>query len=108
MSATIKQFQVGYKRFSHVMNSDHDSVDLRDEGNATLLTYGANSSVNNARGRIGFFNVEYFEGRPLWVYYEMTGETRYECGVDRRTAEVAVSRRFIGSSSHQAPASTQL
>lgn len=55
MSATIKVFQVGEKRFTHFMNSMNDSVQLRDEGNETLLTYGPGARVSNQRGRWGSF-----------------------------------------------------
>lgn len=97
MSATIKIFQVGEKLFSHVMNAYHDSVDLRDDGNETLLTFGADARVSNQDGRKGNFYVEYLEGQPHWVYYEMPLQTRHVFGPDLHSAEVEVSRRFIGS-----------
>ena len=96
MSATIKIFQVGNRSFSHVMNAYHDSVDLRDESNETLLTYGADARVSNHDGRKGSFYVEYLEGQPCWVYYEMPLQTRHVFGTDLQTAEVEVSKRFIG------------
>lgn len=97
MSATIKIFQVGEKYFSHVMNAYHDSVDLRDESNETLLTYGSDARVTSPDGRMGSFSVEYLEGQPCWVYYEMPLQTRLVFGTDLHTAEVEVSKRFIGS-----------
>lgn len=97
MSATIKIFQVGEKIFSHVMNAYHDSVDLRDDGNETLLTYGADATVSNQDGRKGNFYVEYLEGQAHWVYYEMPLQTRHVFGPDLHTAEVEVSKRFIGN-----------
>ena len=96
MSATIKIFQVGDKSFSHVMNAYHDSVDLRDERNETLLTYGSDARVSNQNGRMGNFSVEYLDGQPCWVYYEMPMQTRHVFGTDLQTAEVEVSKRFIG------------
>jgi len=96
MSATIKIFQVGDKSFSHVMNAYHDSVDLRDERNETLLTYGSDARVSNQNGRMGNFSVEYLDGQPCWVYYEMPLLTRFVFGTDLQTAEVEVSKRFIG------------
>jgi hypothetical protein len=104
MSATIKVFQVGEKRFRHVMNTMHDSVELRDEGNAILLTYGADARVSNHAGRMGNFNVEYLDGRPRWVFYEMPLETRIVLGPDLLTAEVEVSKRYIGKSAFAASA----
>jgi hypothetical protein len=97
MSATIKIFQVGDKSFSHVMNAYHDSVDLRDESNETLLTFGPDARVSNHDGRMGSFYVEYLEGQPCWVYYEMPMQTRHVFGTDLQTAEVEVSKRFIGN-----------
>lgn len=97
MSATIKIFQVNNKSFSHVMNDNHDSVQLRDEDNETLLTYGADATVNDQDGRLGNLFVEYVEGQPRWVYYEMPLQTRFVYGPDLRSAEVSVSRRFIGN-----------
>jgi hypothetical protein len=97
MSATIKIFQVNNKSFSHVMNDNHDSVELRDDGNETLLTYGADATVSDQDGRRGNFFVEYVEGQPRWVYYEMPLQTRFVYGPDLRSAEVDVSRRFIGN-----------
>ena len=102
MSATIKIFQVGNRSFSHVMNAYHDSVDLRDESNETLLTYGADARVSNHDGRMGSFYVEYLEGQPCWVYYEMPQQTRHVFGTDLQTAEVEVSKRFIGNSATNA------
>lgn len=97
MSATIRIFQVGTRFFSHVMNAYHDSVDLRDDGNETLLTYGADATVSNRDGRKGSFYVEYLEGQARWVYYELPLQTRHVFGPDLHTAEVEVSKRFIGS-----------
>lgn len=97
MPATIKIFQVGDKSFSHVMNAYHDSVDLRDESNETLLTFGSDARVTSPDGRMGNFSVEYLEGQPCWVYYEMPLQTRIVFGTDLHTAEVEVSKRFIGN-----------
>lgn len=97
MSATIKIFQIGEKLFSHVMNAYHDSVDLRDEGNETLLTYGADARVSNKDGRKGNFYIEYLEGQPHWGYYEMPLQTRHVFGPDLHAAEVEVSKRYIGN-----------
>ena len=95
MSATIKMFKVGEKNFTHSMNGDHDSVELRDEHNEVLLTYGTDARVSNKDGRIGNFTVEYIDGFPCWVFYEMPLETRSVYGPDLITAEVELSKRFI-------------
>jgi hypothetical protein len=97
MSATIKIFQVGDKSFSHVMNAYHDSVDLRDESNETLLTYGSDARVTNQDGRMGSFHVEYVEGQPCWVYYELPLHTRFVFGTDLHAAELEISKRFIAN-----------
>lgn len=78
------------------MNSGHDSVELRDQDNEILLTYGANAKVTNRNCQLGKFIVEYIDGQPRWVYYENRHELRTVFGPDRHTAEVEVSRRFIG------------
>ena len=96
MSATIKVFQVGGKCFTHVMNSSHDSVELRNQSNDTLLTFGANAKVTNQNGQLGNFIVEYIDGQPCWVYYENRHQIRIVFGPNLHTAEVEVSRRFIG------------
>ena len=95
MSATIKVFQVGEKRFTHVMNSSNDSVELRNDVNETLLTYDADARVANQEGPMGRFCIEYLAGSPCWVYYEMALQTRRVFGPNRTAAEVAVSRCFI-------------
>ncbi|WP_301103285.1 hypothetical protein [Propionivibrio sp.] len=95
MSATIKVFQVGEKRFTHVMSSSHDSVELRNEVNETLLTYGADARVANREGPMGRFYIEYLAGRPCWVYYEMALQTRRVFGPNLIAAEVEVSKCFI-------------
>jgi len=95
MSATIKMFKVGEKNFTHIMSGDHDSVELRNERNETLLTYGTDARVSNGDGRIGNFTVEYINGYPCWVFYEMPLETRSVYGPDLITAEVELSKRFI-------------
>lgn len=95
MSATIKVFQVGDKRFTHVMSSYHDSVELRDEEGETLLTYSENAKVINHEGLIGHFSVEYLDGLPRWIYYEIALQTPSVFGPDLLTAEVEVSKRYI-------------
>ena len=96
MSATIKIFQVGDKSFSHVINASHDSVELRNESNEILLVYGSDARVTNQEQRMGNFYVEFLAGQPCWVYYEMPHQTRCVYGPDLITAEVDVSKRFIG------------
>jgi len=95
MTATIKIFQVGEKCFKHVMNTKHDSVELRDEYDEILLNYGADARVTNQAGHIGNFYFEYLDGQTHWVYYEMPLQTRTVFGPDLPTAEVEVSKRFI-------------
>lgn len=107
MSATIKVFQVGERHYRHVLDSMHDCVELRDEDNETLLVYGANDKVRNTAGRLGRFLVEFLDGRPRWVYYEMPNETRIVLGPDRHCAEVEVSKRYIGRSATHASSSGQ-
>lgn len=97
MSATIRVFQVGEKRFTHVMNSNHDSVELCNEANETLLIYGADARVASQDGPMGRFYVEYIAGRPCWVYYEMALQTRRVFGPNLLAAEVELSKRFIGT-----------
>jgi hypothetical protein len=96
MSATIKVFQVGEKNFTHVMNVQHDSIELHDECDKILLVYGADARVSNQDGRMGDFYVEFFDGQPRWVFYEMPLQTRVVYGADLHTAEVEVSKRYIG------------
>ena len=108
MSATIKIFQVGLECFRHVMNTLHDSVELRDERDGILLNYGADARVSNHAGLIGTFNVEYVDGQPRWVYYELPLETRTVFGPDLPTAELEVSKRYIGRFASVAPALGQL
>lgn len=97
MSATIKVFQVSGKCYKHVMNNSHDSVELRDQDNEVLLTFGANAKVRNQYGLLGIFNVEYIDGQPRWVFYEGIHQKRTVCGPNRHAAELEVSRRFIGT-----------
>ena len=96
MTATFKIFQIGEKLFRHVINTQYDSVELRDESEAVLLNYGADARVTNDAGRVGNFYAEYIEGQPRWVYYEMPLQTRTVFGPDLPTAELEVSRRYLG------------
>lgn len=104
MSATIKVFHVGQRRFFHVLNTRHDAVELHDEDNEILLVYGADARVSNPQGRMGNFESEYLDGQPHWVYYDSGGafepsdserQTRFVYGPDLPTAEVEVSKRYI-------------
>ena len=97
MPATIKVFQVGEERFSHVLQKWNNSVELRDENDNVLLTY-AGTRVNNEEGRMGSFEIESIDGNPLWVYYEKAQQIRLVLSPDLSSAEVAVSRRYIGAS----------
>ena len=99
MSATIKVFQVGTKTYKHVMNAYHDSVELHDERDAILLVFGADAKVRDQAGRLGLFHTEYIDGRPHWVYYDMPQQTRMVLSPDLHTAEVEVSRHYLGASS---------
>lgn len=98
MTAIIKIFQVGEKSFKHVINTMSDSVELRNESDEILLSLSAEGRVTNQDGRMGNFYVEYFDGQPRWVYYEIPLQTRTVFGPDLPTAEVEVSKRFIGRS----------
>jgi hypothetical protein len=95
MSATIKVFYVGTKCFKHVMSSYHDCVELRDEEDKILLTYSDGAKVFDQRGRLGNFNIDFFNGRPCWIYCEAPLEACIALGPDLPTAEVEVSKRYI-------------
>ena len=95
MSATIKVFNIGGKCFRHVMSSDHDRVELRDEDDKTLLTYSEDSKVFDQSGRLGNFNIDFLDGRPCWVYCEMPLDTCIVLSPDLPTAKVEVSKRYI-------------
>ena len=95
MSATIKVFNIGGKCFKHVMSSDHDRVELRDEDDRTLLTYSEDFKVFDQSGRLGNFSIDYFDGQPRWVYCEMHLDTCIVLTPDLPTAEVEVSKRYI-------------
>jgi hypothetical protein len=96
MTSIIKIFQVGDKCFKHVINTAFDSVELRDERDEILLNYCSDARVTNQEGRMGNFYCEYLDGQPRWVYYEMPLQTRTVYGPDLPTAEVEVSKRYIG------------
>lgn len=96
MTVTIQIFQVGEKSFKHVMNTRHDSVELRDENDEILLNYGADARVTHQDGRMGHFYFEYLGGQPRWVSDEMPLDTHIVYGPDLPTAEVDVSKRYIG------------
>ncbi len=98
MTVTIKVFHVGEKCFKHVKNTNQGSVELRDEGDAILLTYGSDAKVSNPDGPMGSFHVEFLDGQPRWVFYEKQCDTRIVLGPDRTTAEVEVSKRYLGMS----------
>ena len=67
MPATIKVFAVGGKCFRHVMNADHDSVELRDEDDRTLLTFSGDAKVFDESGRVGCLNIDFVAGHPCWL-----------------------------------------
>lgn len=95
MSATIKVFQVGEKSYRHVMNEYHDSVELQGEGNEVLLVYGADAKVRNSEGRMGDFYIEFLDGQPRWVFYDLPHQLRMVLSPDLHAAEVEVSRQYI-------------
>ena len=95
MSATIKVFQVGAKCFKHVMNTDHDRVELRDENDKTLLTYSEDTKVFDLNGPLGNFNIDYIDGKPRWIFYAMADKSCIELGPDLHTAKVEVSKHYI-------------
>jgi hypothetical protein len=96
MSAIIKIFQVGAKTYKHVMDASRDSVELQDETNTVLLVFGADARVRNNEGRLGDFFVEFLDGFPRWVFYDLPHQSRRVLSPDRHAAEVEVSRRYIG------------
>ena len=95
MSATIKVFQVGNRRFTHFMNTRDDSIELRDEAGETLLRYDDGAKVSNPDGRMGHLHCEALDGQARWVYYELSQPQGLVLGPDLPTAEVEVSRRYI-------------
>ena len=95
MSATIKVFAVGDKCFRHVMSADHDSVELRDEDDRTLLTFSGDAKVFNESGRLGCLNIDVLDGHPCWLYCEKPTETCIGLGPDLPTAKVEISKRYI-------------
>ena len=98
MSATIKVFQVGDKCYKHVMNEYHDSVELQGEENEVLLVYGADAKVRNSDGRMGDFYIEFLDGQPRWVYYDLPHQSRMVLSPDLHAAEVEVSKQYIVNS----------
>lgn len=95
MSATIKVFAVGDKCFRHVMSADHDSVELRDEDDRTLLTYSGDAKVFDQSGRLGSLEIEFLDGRPRWLFCEKPTESCIGLGPDLPTAKVEISKRYI-------------
>ena len=97
MSATIKVFQVDGKCYKHVMNTAIDAVELHDENDVILLVFGADAKVRNHAGRMGDFHVEYIDGEMHWIYYDIPQQTCLILNADRHTAEVEISRRYLGA-----------
>ena len=95
MSATIKVFYVGNKCFRHILSNYHDLVELRDEDDKTLLTYREDTKVFDQSGRLGCFDLDFLDGRLLWIFYELPAENRVALGPDLPTARVEVSKRYI-------------
>ena len=97
MSAAIRIFQVGEKCFTHVVNTYDGSVELHDENDEVLLVYGPDAKVTDREGRMGVFHNECLDGQLRWVYYERKCQTRTVLGPDLPSAEVEVSKRYIGN-----------
>lgn len=95
MSATIKVFRVGDKCFKHVMSSELDSVELRDEDDHTLLTYSGDAKVYDKNGRLGHLSIEYLDGQPRWIFCESLLETCLALTPDFPSAAVEVSKRYL-------------
>ena len=95
MSATIKIFHVGDKCFKHVMSSELDRVELRDENDNTLLTYSADAKVFDRNGRLGLMSIEFLHGRPCWVFCETPLQSCISLGPDLPSAAVEVSKRYL-------------
>ena len=95
MSATIKIFHVGNKSFRHVMSSELDLVELRDEDDKTILTYCADSKVFDQHGRLGKFCLEYVDGQPRWVFCETPIDACVVLGPDLPSAAVEFSKRYL-------------
>jgi len=98
MSAIIRIFQVGEKRFSHVMNTRDDSIELRDEGGEVLLRYDESAHVSDHNGLMGHLFFERHEDRMRWAYYEIEHQTVTSLSADLPSAEVEVSRLYIDRS----------
>ena len=97
MSATIRVFQVDGKCYKHVMNTANDAVELHDENDAILLVFGADAKVRNMAGRMGDIHVETIDGSLHWVYYDIPHQACLVLSPDRHTAEVEISRRYLGA-----------
>lgn len=41
------------------------------EENEVLLVHGADAKVRNSDGRMGDFYIEFLDGQPRWVYYDL-------------------------------------
>jgi len=95
MSVTVKIFAVGDKCFRHVMNADHESIELRDEDDKTLLIFSADAKVFDHRGRLGNLDIEFLDGHPCWLYCEKPTESCIGLGPDLPTAKVEISKRYI-------------
>ena len=99
MSATIRAFQVDGKCYKHVMNTASDAVELHDENDKILLIFGADAKVSNASERMGNLHIESIDGSLRWVYYDIPRQTCLILSPDRHTAEVEISRRYLGAES---------
>ena len=97
MSAPIKVFRVGDKWFKHVMRSDLDRIELRDEEDNTLLTYSADAKVYDKNGRLGHMSLQYLDGQPRWTFCETALQACIPLAVDLPSAAVEVSKRYLGA-----------
>lgn len=95
MSAIIKVFQVGQKRFTHFMNTRNDTIELRNEEGEILLRYDDSAKVSNHDGYMGCLYFEHCNGRMRWIYNEISQQSTIVPGPDLQSAEVEVSRRYI-------------
>lgn len=95
MSATIRVFHVGDKCFKHVMSTELELVELKDENDNTILRYCADSRVFDQNGRLGRICLEYVAGQPRWVFCETPIEACVDLGPDLPSAAVEFSKRYL-------------
>ncbi|MEI7429781.1 MAG: hypothetical protein WCL27_04940 [Betaproteobacteria bacterium] len=77
------------------MNNAHDSVELRDEHDNTLLIYSGDSKVSDHNGHLGNFRLDYLEGQPRWIFCGKPLDSYIVLGPDQPSAAVEISKRYL-------------